>query len=162
MNSPEHPPGGVQAGVDELRMRRALELATHARDAEGEVPVGAVLVVGDGIVGEGWNRNITLDDPSAHAEVMALRAAGARLGNYRFPDATLYVTLEPCMMCAGAIVHARIGRVVFGAADPKTGAAGSVFDTLLSPLHNHRVAVQGGVLAGESSALLREFFRARR
>ncbi len=162
MTMPEHPPDDVQAGLDELRMRRALELAAHARDAEGEVPVGALLVVGDEIVGEGWNRNITLDDPSAHAEVMALRAAGARLGNYRFPGATLYVTLEPCVMCAGAIVHARVGRVVFGAADPKTGAAGSVFDTLVSTLHNHRVAVQGGVLAEEASALLRDFFRARR
>lgn len=162
MNAPDNPAGSGTETADRIWMRRALELAAHARDADGEVPVGAVLVLDGEIVGEGWNRNISLDDPSAHAEVMALRAAGARLRNYRFPGATLYVTLEPCVMCAGAIVHARIGRVVFGAADPKTGAAGSVFDTLLSELHNHRVAVSGGVLAEESAKLLREFFRGRR
>lgn len=162
MNAPDNPAGSDTETADRIWMRRALELAAHARDADGEVPVGAVLVVDGEIVGDGWNRNITLDDPSAHAEIMALRAAGARLRNYRFPGATLYVTLEPCVMCAGAIIHARIGRVVFGATDPKTGAAGSVFDTLLSELHNHRVAVSGGVLAEESAALLREFFRGRR
>lgn len=147
---------------DAIYMRRALELAAHARDADGEVPVGAVLVRDGEIVGEGWNRNITLADPSAHAEIGALRDAGQRLRNHRIPDSTLYVTLEPCAMCAMALVHARVARVVYAAADPKTGAAGSVFDTLISERHNHRVEVQGGLLADESAALLREFFRARR
>ncbi|HTV84056.1 MAG TPA: tRNA adenosine(34) deaminase TadA [Dyella sp.] len=147
---------------DATYMRRALQLAEHARDAENEVPVGAVLVQDGQIVGLGWNRNITLHDPTAHAEIMALRAAGEKLANYRIVGATLYVTLEPCAMCAMALVHARIGRVVYGATDPKTGAAGSVFDTLVSERHNHRIEVQGGLLADESSTLLREFFRARR
>jgi tRNA(Arg) A34 adenosine deaminase TadA len=147
---------------DEGYMRRALQLAMHARDAENEVPVGAVLVQGEEIIGLGWNRNITLNDPSAHAEIMALRAAGEKLSNYRMPGATLYVTLEPCAMCSMALVHARIGRVVYGATDPKTGAAGSVFDTLISDRHNHRVTVEGGLLADEASSMLREFFRARR
>ncbi|HJR14964.1 MAG TPA: tRNA adenosine(34) deaminase TadA [Rhodanobacteraceae bacterium] len=143
-------------------MQRALELAVHARDADGEVPVGAVLTLDGGIVGESWNRNITLNDPSAHAEIGALRDAGQRLGNHRLPGATLYVTLEPCAMCAMALVHARVARVVYGATDPKTGAAGSVFDTLTSELHNHRVEVQGGLLAEASSRLLRDFFRSKR
>jgi len=143
-------------------MRRALELAAHARDAEGEVPVGAVLVADGELMGEGWNRNITLNDPSAHAEILALRDAGARLGNYRFPGATLYATLEPCAMCAMALVHARVARVVYAATDPKTGAAGSVFDTLISPLHNHRIEVSAGLFAEESGFMLREFFRSRR
>ncbi len=143
-------------------MRRALQLAAHARDAEGEVPVGAVLVQGGEIVGLGWNRNITLHDPTAHAEVMAMRAAGERLANHRLSGATLYVTLEPCAMCAMAMIHARLGRVVYAAADPKTGAAGSVFDTLLDVRHNHRIDVAGGLFADESATLLREFFRARR
>ncbi|WHZ18406.1 MAG: tRNA-specific adenosine-34 deaminase [Rhodanobacteraceae bacterium] len=143
-------------------MQRALELAAHARDADGEVPVGAVLTLDGDIVGEGWNRNITLNDPSAHAEIGALRDAGQRLGNHRFPGATLYVTLEPCAMCAMALVHARVARVVYATNDPKTGAAGSVFDTLVSECHNHRVEVQGGLLAEESAKLLRDFFKARR
>ena len=143
-------------------MQRALELAAHARDADGEVPVGAVLMLDGGIVGEGWNRNITLNDPSAHAEIGALRDAGQRLGNHRFPGSTLYVTLEPCAMCAMALVHARVARVVYAAHDPKTGAAGSVFDTLTSDRHNHRVEVQGGLFADESATLLRDFFRSRR
>jgi tRNA(adenine34) deaminase len=147
---------------DAAFMQRALELAVHARDAEGEVPVGAVLVRDDAIVGEGWNRNITLSDPSAHAEIGALREAGRRLGNHRIPGSTLYVTLEPCAMCAMALVHARVARVVYGATDPKTGAAGSVFDTLTSDLHNHRGEVQGGLLAEASASLLREFFRSKR
>jgi len=147
---------------DDRFMRRALELAVHARDADGEVPVGAVLVLDNEIVGEGWNRNITLADPSAHAEIGALREAGRRLRNHRIPGSTLYVTLEPCAMCAMALVHARVARVVYAATDPKTGAAGSVFDTLISERHNHRIEVQGGLLADESAALLREFFRARR
>ncbi len=143
-------------------MQRALELAVHARDTDGEVPVGAVLVLNDAIVGEGWNRAIALHDATAHAEIGALRDAGQRLRNYRIPDSTLYVTLEPCAMCAMALVHARVARVVYGATDCKTGAAGSVFDTLVSPRHNHRVQVQGGLLAADSSALLRAFFRERR
>jgi len=147
---------------DQTFMRRALELAAHARDADGEVPVGAVLVLKGEIVGEGWNRNITLADPSAHAEIGALREAGQRVRNHRIPDSILYVTLEPCAMCAMALVHARVARVVYAATDPKTGAAGSVFDTLISPHHNHRIEVQGGLLAGKSAALLREFFRGRR
>lgn len=147
---------------DERWMRQALSLAAHARDRDNEVPVGAVLVLDNEAVGEGWNRNITLSDPTAHAEVNALRAAGQALGNYRFPGATLYVTLEPCAMCAMALIHARVARVVYAAADPKTGAAGSVFDTLISERHNHRIDVQGGLLAGEASALLRDFFRQRR
>ncbi|MBD8900369.1 tRNA adenosine(34) deaminase TadA [Rhodanobacter sp. DHG33] len=147
---------------DEAHMRRALQLAAHARDAENEVPVGAVLVLGGEIIGLGWNRNITLHDPTAHAEVMALRAAGEKLANHRVVGATLYVTLEPCSMCAMALIHARIGRVVYAATDPKTGAAGSMFDTLIDSRHNHRLEVQGGLLAEESSAMLREFFKARR
>jgi tRNA(adenine34) deaminase len=147
---------------DVVFMRRALALAEYARDADGEVPVGAVLVLDGAIVGEGWNRNIALSDPTAHAEIGALRDAGRRLGNHRIPGSTLYVTLEPCAMCAMALVHARVARVVYGATDPKTGAAGSVFDTLVSERHNHRVEVRGGVLAEASAGLLREFFRARR
>ncbi|HEX7815209.1 tRNA adenosine(34) deaminase TadA [Dyella sp.] len=147
---------------DEQYMRRALQLAAHARDAENEVPVGAVLVLDGQIIGLGWNRNITLHDPTAHAEIQALRAAGERLANYRMIGATLYVTLEPCAMCSMALVHARIARVVYAATDPKTGAAGSVFDTLISERHNHRVQVHGGLLADEASTMLREFFRSRR
>lgn len=161
--SDDTPPSATAFSADDERyMRRALQLAAHARDAENEVPVGAVLVQGDDIIGLGWNRNITLNDPSAHAEIMALRAAGEKLSNYRMPGATLYVTLEPCAMCAMALVHARIGRVVYAATDPKTGAAGSVFDTLVSDRHNHRVAVEGGLLAEASSTMLRDFFRSRR
>lgn len=147
---------------DERFMRRALELARHAADAHAEVPVGAVLVLDGQTVGEGWNHNIGGNDPTAHAEIAALRDAGRRLGNYRFPGATLYATLEPCVMCAGAIVHARIARVVYAAADPKTGAAGSVFDTLLSDRHNHRVEVASGLCADEAGSLLRGFFAGRR
>lgn len=142
-------------------MRLALERARSA-ERESEVPVGAVLLVNGQMVGEGWNRNIGLNDPSAHAEILALRDAGTRMGNYRFPGATLYATLEPCAMCAMALIHARVARVVYAAADPKTGAAGSVFDTLVSPLHNHRIEVASGVLAAESAAMLRDFFRSRR
>lgn len=142
-------------------MARALELALRARD-QGEVPVGAVLVRGDAAVGEGWNRPISSHDPTAHAEIIALRDAAGHEDNYRLPGTTLYVTLEPCAMCAGAIVHARVQRVVFGARDPKTGAAGTVFDLLESPLHNHRVECTGGVLEAECGELLREFFRQRR
>ncbi|WP_414648948.1 tRNA adenosine(34) deaminase TadA [Dokdonella sp.] len=155
-------PAALFSADDERWMRRALELAAHARDAENEVPVGAVLVSAESAIGEGWNRNIVLNDASAHAEILALRAAGQQVGNYRFPGATLYATLEPCAMCAMALVHARVGRVVYAAADPKTGAAGSVFDTLVSPLHNHRIEVASGLFADESASMLREFFRSRR
>lgn len=153
--------GSIDPDADLRWMKHALELARNA-EAAGEVPVGAVLVRGDEVVGEGWNRPVSSNDPTAHAEMVALREAGRRLGNYRLVGTTLYVTLEPCVMCAGALVHARVSRVVFGAADPKTGAAGSVFDTLVSERHNHRVAVEGGLLAEASGALLRDFFRARR
>ncbi|MEI2779969.1 MAG: tRNA adenosine(34) deaminase TadA [Candidatus Competibacter sp.] len=146
---------------DHRWMRQALALAELAA-AAGEVPVGAVLVRGDEAIGEGWNRPIGARDPTAHAEVVALRMAAARTGNYRLVDSTLYVTLEPCPMCAGAIVHARVARVVFGAADPRTGAAGSVFDLLQAEALNHRAEVRGEVLAEECGALLRAFFRARR
>lgn len=148
--------------ADEYWMAEALALARAARDA-GEVPVGAVLVRDGERVGSGWNRPIRSCDPTAHAEVVALRDAGRRLGNYRMPGTVLYVTLEPCVMCAGALVHARLSRVVYAAADPKGGAAGSVFDLLPSDARfNHRVEVTGGVMASESSDLLRAFFRDRR
>jgi tRNA(adenine34) deaminase len=155
-------PSGSFSAEDVQHMQRALQLAAHARDAENEVPVGAVLVQGGEIIGLGWNRNITLHDPTAHAEIQAMRAAGEKLANHRLSGATLYVTLEPCSMCAMAMIHARIDRVVYAAADPKTGAAGSVFDTLISERHNHRIKVAGGLLADESASLLRDFFRARR
>lgn len=153
---------GTFSAADTQYMQRALQLAVHARDAENEVPVGAVLVQDGEIVGLGWNRNITLHDPTAHAEIMAMRAAGEKLANHRLSGATLYVTLEPCSMCAMAMIHARLGRVVYAASDPKTGAAGSVFDTLIDARHNHRIEVAGGLLAEESASLLRDFFRARR
>lgn len=152
----------VFSEADRTFMAQALTLAEYARDAEGEVPVGAVLVMDGRVVGEGWNRNITLNDPTAHAEILALRAAGQAVSNYRFPGSTLYVTLEPCTMCAMAMIHARVGRVVYGATDPKTGAAGSVFDTLVSSRHNHRVNVVGGLDADTAGDMLRRFFRERR
>lgn len=150
------------ADTDLRWMHYALGLARHAEEQHGEVPVGAVLVQDGQLVGEGHNHNIGLNDPSAHAEIQALRDAGRRVGNYRFPGATLYVTLEPCAMCSMALIHARVARVVYGASDPKTGAAGSVFDTLISERHNHRVDVVAGVAAEEAGALLRAFFRKRR
>jgi len=142
-------------------MRHALRLAEHA-GAEGEVPVGAVLIKDGEVVGEGWNRPIATHDPSAHAELLAIRAAAAAVGNYRLLDTTLYVTLEPCVMCAGAIIHARIARVVFGAGDPKTGAAGGAVDIFAAPFVNHRVAVAGGILAEECGRVLTGFFKERR
>jgi tRNA(adenine34) deaminase len=151
----------VAAEIDELYMRRALALAACA-EAEGEVPVGAVLVAGGCPIAETWNRCISLADPTAHAELLALRAGGQALGNYRLPEATLYVTLEPCAMCAGAMVHARLARLVYGAHDPKTGAAGSVFDLVRAPELNHQLEVTAGVLGAECGALLQAFFRARR
>lgn len=147
--------------LDIFWMQRAIELAKLA-EAHGEVPVGAVLVKDDQIIGEGYNSPISESDPTAHAEIRALRDAAQRIGNYRLLNTTLYVTLEPCLMCVGAIVHARIGEVVFGASEPKTGAAGSVFDVLTSPAHNHNVELRGGVMADECAMLLTEFFQKRR
>ena len=144
-------------------MRHALALAEQAQREDDEIPVGALVLSADGErISEGWNRNIAEHDPSAHAEIVAMRRAGQSLGNHRLVGCTLYVTLEPCAMCAMAIVHARIARVVFGARDPKTGAAGSVFDLLTDPRHNHRVDVIGGVLADEASTRLTNYFRAKR
>lgn len=151
----------VSTETDEKWMRHALALADHA-EREGEVPIGAVMVYQDEIIGEGWNRPILTHDPSAHAEIIALRAAGARIGNYRLCDATLYVTLEPCAMCAGAMLLARIARLVYGASDPKTGAAGGVVNVLEGAHALHRISVEGGVLAGDCGEQLRKFFRARR
>lgn len=142
-------------------MGYAISLARKA-ESEGEVPVGAVVVCDEEVAGEGWNRTIALNDPSAHAEILALRKAGELLGNYRMPDCTLYVTLEPCCMCAGAMVHARLKRVVFGATDPKTGAAGGVFDVLTDSRHNQVPVVSGGCLAEECGKQLQTFFRAKR
>jgi tRNA(Arg) A34 adenosine deaminase TadA len=148
---------------DEHWMRLALALAERARSEDDEIPVGALVVdAGGNLVGEGWNRNIAESDPSAHAEIVAMRHAGRALGNHRLVGCTLYVTLEPCAMCAMAAVHARLARVVHGAADPKTGAAGSVFDLLADPRHNHRVEVVGGVLGAEAGAMLSAYFRAKR
>lgn len=146
---------------DRYWMSCALELARRAA-AVGEVPVGAVLVRTDEIIGEGWNQSISACDPTAHAEMLALRAAATRIGNYRLAECTLYTTLEPCPMCAGAMIHARVARLVFGAADPRAGAAGSVFNLLQTDSLNHRVPVVSGVLAVDCGALLREFFRTRR
>ncbi|MFZ9653246.1 MAG: tRNA adenosine(34) deaminase TadA [Steroidobacteraceae bacterium] len=142
-------------------MQRAIALA-RAAASRGEVPVGALLVRGDRVLGEGSNAPIERCDPTAHAEIEALRAAAKEVGDYRLTDTTLYVTLEPCTMCAAALVHARVGRVVFGAWDPKAGAAGSITDVFAIPQLNHRVDVFGGVLADECGTLLSEFFRARR
>jgi len=130
--------------------------------AAGEVPVGAVVVVGDVIVGQAHNAPIGLVDPSAHAEVLALREAARKIGNYRLPDATLFSTLEPCTMCCGAVIQARLARVVYGAPDPRAGAIESLYRLLDDPRLNHRVEAQGGVLADECSALLREFFETKR
>ncbi|UGB04868.1 tRNA adenosine(34) deaminase TadA [Leclercia sp. G3L] len=145
----------------EYWMRHALQLAKRAWE-EGEVPVGAVLVHNNQVIGEGWNRPIGRHDPTAHAEIMALRQGGMVLQNYRLLDTTLYVTLEPCVMCSGAMIHSRIGTVVFGARDEKTGAAGSLLDVLRHPGMNHQVNVLGGVLAPACSEMLSEFFRMRR
>lgn len=142
-------------------MRAALACATEARSAE-EVPVGAVVVIGDAIAGTGHNRNIVDCDPTAHAEIVALREAAKATRNYRISDATVYVTLEPCPMCVGAMLHARIRRLVFGAYDPKAGAAGSVIDLCGERRLNHRLEVNGGLLADECKNLLREFFAGRR
>lgn len=146
---------------DAAFMQRALELAVRAQ-THGEVPVGAVMVHQNRIVGEGWNRPIATRDPTAHAEIEALREAGRTQGAYRLPATTLYVTLEPCAMCVGALIHARIARLVFGARDPKTGACGGALCLIDHSSHNHRIVVQAGILAEPCSELLLTFFRSRR
>lgn len=147
--------------TDERWMREALKLARQA-EAAGEVPVGAVLVKDGAAIGSGWNHPISAHDPTAHAEIAALRVAAESLGNYRLLDTTLYVTLEPCSMCAGAMVHARLARLVYGAADPKTGAAGSVMDITRHAMLNHRLEATGGILAEDCGGLLKGFFASRR
>ena len=146
---------------DEIFMREALGLARQAAES-GEVPVGAVVVKDGAVVGRGYNRPLSSKDPTAHAEVMALRDAAERIGNYRLGECELYVTLEPCAMCAGAIMHARVSRVVYGAADPKSGACGSVVDLFAQGRLNHHATIVGGVMAEEAARLLQDFFSARR
>ena len=146
---------------DSIFMARALELAREAERA-GEVPVGAVIVKDDAIVGEGWNRPISTHDPTAHAEIVAMRAAAQKLGTYRLLDTTLYVTLEPCPMCAGAMVHARVKRLVYAATDPRAGAAGTIFNIVQHPSLNHRVECEAGLMREECGAMLRAFFQGRR
>lgn len=152
---------GRWSDADVAFMRTALELGREAAGGE-EVPVGAVVVAGGSVIGRGRNRSIADRDPTAHAEIVALRAAAAEVGNHRLPQATLYVTLEPCVMCVGAMLHARIARLVFGAYDDKAGAAGSVFDLCGHRQLNHRIEVNGGLLADECGSLLRSFFETRR
>ena len=153
--------GDASGSSDEYWMRQAILLANKAESLD-EVPVGAVLVYDNAVIGEGWNQPIGLHDPTAHAEMMALRAGALAVKNYRLVDTTLFVTLEPCAMCVGAIIHARVKRVVFGASDPKTGAAGSVFALLNDDQFNHKVEVTGGVLADECGSLLKSFFGKKR
>jgi tRNA(adenine34) deaminase len=147
---------------DDIDGMRAALVEAEAAAGEGEIPVGAVVVLGGDIIAAGHNQSVAKSDPSAHAEIVALRAAGSRLGNYRMPGATLYVTLEPCVMCTGAIVQSRIKRVVFGAYDKKAGALGSVEDLSDSRALNHRFEINGGVLADDSASLLKQFFESRR
>jgi len=142
-------------------MGQALQMA-HKAEAAGEVPVGAVLVKDNQIIAEGWNQPITSFDATSHAEIMALRAAGKKLNNYRLIDTTMYVTLEPCSMCVGAMIHARVSKVVYAAAEPRTGALGGAFNLLEANQHNHIFVVESGVLAKESKALIQNFFRSRR
>jgi len=142
-------------------MQHAFELAKKA-EAQDEVPVGAIIVYEDRVIGEGWNQPITSNDPTAHAEVMALRDAGGKIGNYRLPNATIYVTLEPCTMCAGAIIHARLSRLVYAADDPKTGACGSVFNLLQTEELNHKVEIEKGVMEEECQSLIQLFFKKKR
>jgi len=142
-------------------MQHAIELAKRA-EQEGEVPVGAVIVKDDTIIAEGWNRPIAAHDPTAHAEIQVIRAASEKLGNYRIPDTTLYVTLEPCLMCMGAITHARIKRVVYGATDPRAGAVESIYTITDDRKLNHHVDIEGGLMAEQCGQLLKDFFRQRR
>jgi len=146
---------------DAYWMKQALALAQKAWE-QGEVPVGAILVLDDEVIGQGWNRPITRHDPTAHAEIMALQQGGQIVQNYRLLNATLYVTLEPCVMCAGAMVHSRIKRLVYGASDLKTGAAGSLLDVLRHPGMNHQIEITAGVMANECSEMLSQFFQQRR
>jgi tRNA(adenine34) deaminase len=146
---------------DEYWMRRALQLAQYAQ-SQGEVPVGAVIVKNNTLVSEGWNQPISRNDPTAHAEIVALREAGRKCGNYRLVDTELFVTLEPCVMCAGALMHARVKRVVYAAKDPKGGADSSVFRLLQDYRFNHRIEVIGGVLAIPCGQILSQFFQAKR
>ena len=155
-NSPELP-----ITSDELWMEEALRCAQRALEA-GEVPVGAVVVCDGRVIGRGWNRNISESDPTAHAEVIALREAGATVGNQRLGSCELFATIEPCAMCAGALVHARIKRLIYGADDPKAGAVRSVLQVLNHPALNHQIEVRSGVLAGRSAELLKSFFKNRR
>ena len=146
---------------DEYWMKHALEHA-HKAEAAGEVPVGAVIVLNGELIAEGWNQPISSSDPTAHAEIIALRGAGQKLGNYRLLDAELYVTLEPCPMCVGAMLHARVKRVIYAATDPKTGALGGAYDLLNSFSHNHSFEVTKGILEEQSREKLQGFFRSRR
>jgi tRNA(adenine34) deaminase len=161
MPNPKPSDGAVAAVSDELWMEEALRCAQRALEA-GEVPVGAVVVYEGRIVGRGWNRNISDRDPTAHAEILALREAGATIGNHRLGDCELFATIELCAMCAGAAVHARIKRLVYGADDPKAGAVHSVVQVVNHPQLNHKIEVQSGVLAGRCAELLQVFFRSRR
>lgn len=154
-------PSAALRSADERWMRHAIQLAEQAEQA-GEVPVGAVLVRDNALIAEGRNCPIETNDPTAHAEILALRAAGMALGNYRLIDTTLYVTLEPCVMCMGAISHARVRRIVYGATDPKRGAAGSIMQLADADFLNHRIEVYGGLLGNECGTQLRAFFRSRR
>ncbi len=151
----------MSADIDIKWMEKALVLARKA-EAAGEVPVGAVLVKDNKLIAEGWNQPITSHDATSHAEIMAMRAAGKKLNNYRLIDTTMYVTLEPCSMCVGAMIHARVSKVVFGAAEPRTGALGGAFNLLDANQHNHIFEVVSGVLADESKNLLQDFFQSRR
>src|SRR5271155_939503 len=157
----QQPTTALTPGPDELWMEEALRAAHRALEA-GEVPVGAVVVCAGKIVGRGWNRNIAGNDPTAHAAIIALREAGATVGNHRLAECDLFVTIEPCPMCAGALVHARIKRLIYGANDPKAGAVQSVMQVLNHPQLNHKVEVRSGVLAGRCAELLQTFFKSRR
>ena len=160
----DHPLSSPAIGTsetDEFWMEEALRCAQRALEG-GEVPVGAIVVLGNRAIGRGWNRNISDSDPTAHAEVIALREAGAAIGNYRLGECDLFATIEPCAMCAGALVHARIRRLIYGADDPKAGAVHSVLKVVNHPALNHRVEVRGGVLAVRCAGILQEFFRSRR
>ena len=166
-SDPQRPPASINELLsgeplsDELWMEEALRCAQRALEA-GEVPVGAVVVCAGRIVGRGWNRNITVSDPTAHAEVIALREAGAAVGNHRLEDCELFVTIEPCAMCAGAMLHARIRRLVYGAHDLKAGAVQSVMQVLNHPQLNHQIEVRSGVLSARSAEVLQTFFKSRR
>ena len=161
MTQPTSAPSDEQLAIDQAFMQQALQLAQAAADA-GEVPVGALVVQDGAIIGRGMNAPIGRHDPTAHAEIQAMREAAAAIGNYRLVGCTLYVTLEPCAMCSGAIQHARIARLVYGARDPKTGSCGSVIDLMAEPRLNHHTEVAGGILAEECGSMLSRFFSARR